>query len=568
MLFFGVAALRATEPEVTASIHVPPAEVHVLGDDIPLVWRFTNRSADPLAMLWEGCCRLNGKLSITANSQPVEILPPGASSFHTYSKAETLPPGQPMEFRSLLADWVRLPTGGQFDIGGRYTGVLTNQNPQVPAGFALWTGTATAVPTRLAVLGVDEYLAQRAARTRERGLELELQGPDRLPPLTPAIFTLTLRNLGDGSKSVNWPGTFQLWLVDERGWRLENGPKHLQISGEQLTIPPHGALKREFQLSSADLNGDPFGTLKVFLDLGAANRAEQRLPSSAVSLAWNLGPADTAVLLNEAAGGPAAGLRNPALKLLRQYLAALQPQLAALTNATLASDRARTLRAELQLAACLQPLAPKAGPVFLPLLPDAGGSWSVATPGARCGMLAGLDAAAQVARIVAVRRHLGWDLTPEIIPQLTMRVGEAIALAHSLAAHQSQLSGPVTWRHPQTDGAATNLVQFPLDFPSANVVFRLSRQPGGLQLDVAQKVLSPGRPAWMNALSASEARNLPGTRLGDTMALKDWLKSAPAALQPVVVAEDGITLEELQVRLQPVVDASVRMAVILPVALP
>ena len=95
--------------EVSASVHIPPAEVYVLGDDIPLVWRFTNQSADPLAMLWEGCCRLNGKLSITANGQAVEVLPPGASSFHTYSKAETLTPGKPMEFRSLLADWVRLP---------------------------------------------------------------------------------------------------------------------------------------------------------------------------------------------------------------------------------------------------------------------------------------------------------------------------------------------------------------------------------------------------------------------------------------------------------------------------
>ena len=48
----GSPALAADAPEVTATIQVQPAEVYVLGDDIPLIWNFTNQSTNSLAMLW------------------------------------------------------------------------------------------------------------------------------------------------------------------------------------------------------------------------------------------------------------------------------------------------------------------------------------------------------------------------------------------------------------------------------------------------------------------------------------------------------------------------------------
>ncbi len=554
--------------EVTASIHVPPAEVYVLGDEIPLVWRFTNRSSDPLAMLWEGCCRLNGKLAITANGRPVDVLPPGASSFHTYSKAETLPPGQPMEFSSRLADWVRLPAGGELEISGRYTGVLTNQNPQVASGLALWTGTAAATPTRLEVIGVEDYLDQRPERSRARGIELELAGPAQLAPLAPAIFTLTLRNPGNTPRTIDWPGTFQLWLVDDRGWRLEKGAKHLQLVGERLTVPPRGELARQFALSASDLNGEPFGTLQVFLDLGAATPEEKRVPSNAVTVTWDLSKADTAMLINEAAGGPATGLRNPALKLLRLYLDALQPVLESLTPTDLETDRARTLRSELQLAGYVQPLSPKAGMAFIPMAPGAGGNWSVALPDESRNVLDGLDGATQLARIADIRRHLGWDLTPEIKPKPETPVGEVFALAGSLAAHRAQFSGPVTWRQPQTGGGVTNLVEFPLGFPSANVLLKLTSADGRTRLSASRKPPAPGRPSWMNVLTAADVRELPQTDLPDMEALQKWLLGAPASLQPLVIADESLTCSELLSWLQPVVDASVRISVIAPAAVP
>ncbi len=560
--------LNSQAAEVAASIHVPPAEVYVLGDDIPLVWRFTNQSTNPLAMLWEGCCRLNGKLAVTAGGQVVDVLPPGASSFHTFSKAETLPPGKLMEFSSRLVDWVRLPMGGEFELGGRYTGVLPSQRPQIPTGLALWTGTATATPMKLAILSVDDYLAQRTARSRERGIELGLAGPDRLPPVAPVKFTATLRNLGDSAQSLDWPGTIQLWLVDERGWRLEKGLRHLPIPGEHLTIPPQGELKREFQLSSADLNGEPFGDLKMFLDLGPANAEVKRLPSSSLQVAWNLGPAEAVSLLNDAAGGPAAGMRNPSLKLLRQYLAALQPHLRDLIDEQLINDRARNLKAELLLAGCVQPLSPRPGPVFLPLQSNAPGAWSVALPGATCEAIAGLETAAQVDRIASIRRHLGWDLTIEAKPVSATPLGEMFALAKSLAPQQAQLAAPLTWRQPQSSGLATNQVQFPIEFPAANVVIRLRVIAGETSIEVARKPAQPNRPAWLNLLSADEVRTLPGTKLADSVALKTWLALGASTLQPVVLADESVVCGELLRLLQPLIDMSLRISIIAPRSLP
>ncbi len=567
-LVVGASALAAEGPEVTATIEVQPAEVYVLGDDIPLIWNFTNQSTNSLAMLWEGCCRLNGKLSVTTGGQPVEILPPGASTFHTYSKAETLPPGQPMKFSSLLADWVRLPTGGEFELGGQYTGVLPNQTPQIPAGTELWRGTARATSARLEVLDVDDYLGQRPARSQARGLEVQLTGPNRLPPLEAVTFTATFKNLTDAPLTLDWPGTFQLWLVDERGWRLTQAIKFLPVAAEKLALPPRGELRREFQLSSADLNGEPFGSLQLFLDLGAGADGARRVPSTDLEVAWELNPADTVALLNAAAGGSSAGMRNPPLKLLRQYLAALLPQLRELRAEELDGDRARQLRDQLVLAGCVLPLAPKPGAVFLPLERNATGAWSVALPGSGCESITGLEAAAQIERIAGVRRHLGWDLTAEVKPGTATRLGDLYGLAKSLAPQQDQLAGPLTWRVPQASGLATNQVQFPMTLPAANMVLKIRETSNGPVLAVARKAPQAGRPLWMNVFSAGELEALTGEVIADGAALEKWLQTETGMLQPVVIAGENLAAEAVLPLIRPLIERTLRIAIISPEALP
>ncbi|HSH16352.1 MAG TPA: hypothetical protein VLD18_09985, partial [Verrucomicrobiae bacterium] len=568
LLILTSSAMAAEGPEVTATIQVQPAEVYVLGDDIPLIWNFTNQSTNSLAMLWEGCCRLNGKLSVTTGGEPVEILPPGASSFHTYSKAETLPPGQPMKFSSLLADWVRLPTGGEFELGGQYTGVLPNQTPQIPAGTELWRGTARATAARLKVLSVNDYLVQRPIRSRARGLEIQLSGPDRLPPVDAVTFTATFKNLTDAPLMLDWPGTFQLWLVDERGWRLTQAIKYLPVSAEKLALPPRGELRREFQLSSADLNGEPFGPLQLFLDLGADAEGTRRVPSTDLKVAWNLGPADTVALLNAAAGGSSAGMRNPPLKLLRQYLCALLPQLRELRAEDLDGDRARQLRDQLVLAGCVLPLAPKPGAVFLPLERSATGAWSVALPGAGCESITGLEAAVQIERIAGVRRHLGWDLTAELKPGSATRLGDLFSLAKSLAPQQDQLAGPLTWRIPQASGLATNQVQFPTALPAANMVLKIRETSNGPELAVARKTPQPGRPLWMNVFSKGELQTLQGEVIVGGAALENWLQSETGTLQPVVIADENLAAEAVLPLIRPLIERTLRIPIVSPEALP
>src|SRR5690606_14176132 len=205
----------------------------------------------------------------------------------------------------------------------------------------------------------------------------------------------------------------------------------------------------------------------------------RRVPSTDLKVAWNLGPADTVALLNAAAGGSSAGMCNPPLKLLRQYLGALLPQLRELRAEDLDGDRARQLRDQLVLAGCVLPLAPKPGAVFLPLERSATGAWSVALPGAGCESITGLEAAAQIERIAGVRRHLGWDLTAEVRPGSATRLGDLFSLAKSLAPQQDQLAGPLTWRVPQASGLATNQVQFPTALPAANIVLKIRETSNG-----------------------------------------------------------------------------------------
>jgi hypothetical protein len=567
-LVVSASAMAAEVPEVTATIEVQPAEVYVLGDDIPLLWNFTNQSTNSLAMLWEGCCRLNGKLTVTTGGRPVDILPPGASTFHTYSKAETLPPGQPMKFSSLLADWVRLPAGGEFELGGQYTGVLPNQTPQIPAGTELWRGTARATSARLKVLGVDDYLAQRSARSRERGVAIQLSGPDRLPPVEAVTFTATFKNLTDAPLSLDWPGTFQLWLVDERGWRLTQAIKFLPVAAEKLTLPPGGELRREFQLSSADLNAEPFGLLRLFLDLGAGADGARRVPSTDLKVAWNLHPADTVALLNAAAGGSSAGMRNPPLKLLRQYLGALLPQLRTLRAEDLDGDRARQLRDQLVLAGCVLPLAPKPGAVFLPLELNAAGAWSLVLPGAGCESITGLEAAAQIERIAGVRRHLGWDLTAEVKPGAATRLGDLYGLAKSLAPQQEQLAGPLTWRVPQASGLATNQIQFPTTLPAANLVLKIRETSNGPVLAVARKSPQPGRPLWMNVFSKSELQSFEGEAITGAAALENWLQSETGTLQPLVIADENLAVEAVLPLIRPLIERTLRIPILSPEASP
>ncbi len=545
------------ESTVDATIEIPPAESYVLGDDIPLVWEFINHSTNSVAMLWEGCCRLNGKLDIQSAGQPVEILPPGAAAFHSFSKAAELKPEEPSQFSSLLSDWVKLPRGGTFEIGGRYTGVLPSQSPQVAEGLALWSGTAVAGAAQLKVLSVADYLDQRERRSGQRGIKLTLGSPTKLPAVDPVNLSVNVANVGNAPKDVAWPGTMQLWIVDENGFRLAQGTKYLRQPSEVIAILPGESVAREFQFSMTDLNGAPFGNYQVFLDLGETEDGTPRVPSNGVDVEWGLSDNELAQLLNDASGGPSVGMRNPPLKLLRLYLNEIAGRLPAVSDAGL-NVRAAELKRQLELAGCVQPIAPEPGFARFPVAISAEGIARLQIPGRDdCESLAGKNGVQQVEAVYEVRRHLGWDIGVEVRPDPKTKLASIFDFAGELEKTGLKLAAPPATDILGTDGQ-TNIVQFLTQPPSANLVIRVVEDG----LLVAAAGLDPKKPAWMSMFSSAQISSLEGEPVA-ARDLPGWLaRRGIKNLQMLVVADGTMEWGTLLPILNPFFSLSPRLSVI------
>lgn len=441
---------EARSAAVEAQLVIPPAETRVIGDPIPLIWRFSNTGSEPLGFMWEGCCRLNGRLSVTLDGRDVEPIPPGQALAHMFAKAERLEPGKPRDFDTRLSDWVRLERGGTYELRGRYTGVLPSQQPQVPRGLALWRDASETPPAHLAVIDVAEYLSQREARSRKRSITLELSGPERLPPLEPAPLKLRIRNTGAQAIHLQWPHPFDLWIVDGRGRRLSGVNTAVGGNYEEITIPAGDSVDRDIAFNSERMEGQPFGDYRVFVDLAPGREGQPRAPSSAFAMRWELGSSDVRQLVEKASSGSAAGLRNPALKLLRVHLGEIGSALESLANAAL-PDKAAQLAKELALAACLKPFSPAPGAVQLPLRIGRDGKWRFADAQlVRCATKAGSTPADQLAAIVGVRRHLGWQPGVELQPDETATAAALFQAVESLAPVRAELAAPPQWvvRHP------------------------------------------------------------------------------------------------------------------------
>lgn len=543
--------IPAQSATVTAELRVPPAEVYVIGDDIPLMWQFTNRESEPLAFLWEGCCRLNGRLDVTRAGQSLEPIPPGSSLAHQFARAEVLEPGQPGEFKTLLSDWVQLDKTGRYFLQGRYVGVLPSQQPQVPSTVNLWRGETRTDPIPLTVLSPDDYLTRRSERSDRRGLRLELAGPDRLPALGAASLEITFHNLNSEPQSIFWPGPAQLWILNERSERL--GVRFIDQPTEEITLPPLSRATRAFSLSADDLLDAPFGTYRVFIDHAGKGPDQPRVPSNAVALDWNLNADQVGDLVAKAAEGPSRGLRNPALKRLRVYLGLIRTQLAALNQAALDAEAAE-LAGELKLGACLKSFAPVPGAVEFKIAFRPNGDWVLAESDV-LACLNGADAAsaAQLDRILAVRRHLGWSVKLLIEPSPETRLGDIMKSVAGLEQFSDRLAGAVSARVVLPEQGMTNLVNFQTNYIPANLVIRLGGDTAQSPLGVARRTAEPGRPRWLNRFSRAELETVAFTPLPDAEALDDWLTGEHIeSPQITVLADSQLTWKRLNELLDPV----------------
>lgn len=433
--------------QVGLALRVPEAGTWVVGDPIPLYWRFSNGSTQALGFMWEGCCRLNGRLEVmrVGRATALETAPAGQALAHMFAKADRLEPGVAKEYDTRVADWVRLPGTGRYQLTGTYRGVLPSQVPQVPRGLGLWRDAATSAPIELEVLGVADYLAQREARVQRRGVRLTLDGPARWSPLTGAQYALAWENLGPGPVTVRWPDDVSFWVVDSEGERrapmavISGATTHwLLAAGETRTIP--------FGFAADRLEGEATGDYRVFVDLAEGQAREPRVPSNVLPLAWRFGPEEVLGLLRDAARGSGTGARNASLKMLRVYLGEIGTELERVPGAELTEDE-RKLADRLLLASRVRALSPKPGEVGVALVWDEAGGVTWSAPELRSGLAqvpGGIPG--QVGELLAIRRHLGWDLGLVLEPAAGTSVEGMVGMAGALMADPGSWAGPAEVR--------------------------------------------------------------------------------------------------------------------------
>jgi hypothetical protein len=471
---------------VSAQLVIPLAGTHVIGDAIPLHFRFQNNTTEPLAFMWEGCCRFNGRLTVTKDGRVIPPTPPGQALAHMFAKAERLEPGVPRDFDTRLSDWVTLTESGTYELKGRYQGVLEFQRPQVQRGLTLWRDTAETGPITVSVLTVADYLQQRGERAARRGLALALSGPAKLPPLEPVSLQLQFHNSAAREQTLRWPDAFQLWIVSDRGRRLGLGEMPVEAACEELALAPGARITREVQLGSDKFEGEPFGDYQVFLDLRAEGSERPRVPSNPIPLRWELTRADVIALLNQAAGGHRTGARNAPLKLLRVHVAEIQATLAVLVAdpAHALSVEAVPLARELAIAGRLKPLRPKPGLFQLKISPRPAPAtgWSIADPQVLAALspAAGAGAGPDALRtLLAVRRHLGWEVGVALKASADTRLVAVAAAARQLSAFRGELAA-----EPRADVSLDTNRLSAIEFPAApapvNLVLRIA--PGRMAM--------------------------------------------------------------------------------------
>jgi len=585
------AARPATNEPIRVEISIPPAQTHVIGDPTPLVWRFTNTSTQALAFMWEGCCRNNGKVEMRRQGPPppvTGIVPPhigpgsgiyspkcdhcrqtrklgeltvestvaGPAQAHQFARAVRLAPGATQEFSTRLADWVKAEFTGDYRLHAQYLGVQPKQRPQMPRGVALWNGRTASTELELSLLSVADYLAERAARAGARQLRLELAGPARLIPFQPAPLKLRLTNPSRAEQRLDWPACLDLWLVATNGARVVPFTEPDLGPAETLRIPAGGSVEREVLFSHELFVGEPFGAYQVFVDLRETS-GSLRVPSNLIPVTWQLDRELVTRLVREAADKPLTGARNEPLKLLRLYLGELTAPLRAVDPAAL-SPAAAKLTADLRTAAALKPLSPKPGRVDLSLRVWPDGKFEF-NDAALVAAFAGrpLPPAAQFGEVIAVRRHLGWDVAASLKPEPATPLRHvATALAALVPLHANLDNAPSTTLF-NADSTAFSGVTFPAGVIPANLVVRVTKAGRAVKLAVARRLPDPQRPGIEAMFSAAEIAKVALTDLPNRAALESFLADGQlAAPRPLVLAAPSLTWAELSAALAPLLNRS------------
>ena len=444
LLGLGEAFGQAKAPsQVQLQLNIPEAPFHVVGDPAPLNWEFINQSKQRLAFMWEGCCRLNGRVSATLDQVTLQSEPssdPAQLMAHRFARAARLYPDKSVEFETGISDWLEIRQSGTYQLFARYTGLLDNQRPNVTPGWQLWRQSAESKPVSATLLTPPDYVAKRTNLTKETGLALGLTKNNKWKPIEGTSLTLALKNQSGKQLSIAWPSALGLWILDANGRRVPLSLTRIKSASEELNIKPGGEAQKTVILEGGALGSKPFGTYQVFIDY---KTGDKRTPSNTIDIAWQLNQTQLTELLRAAGGGAKTGLRNKPLKLLRLHIASLGQALGQVDSTRLDAKGQRLLQ-ELKLAARLKPFGPKPGLVTLKLSIEKDDTLHFVNQAFGQELPSQGNIVSKLSSLATIRRHLGWTLAVELEPKSGVTKKQATRAIESLKALQPHLAKPPT----------------------------------------------------------------------------------------------------------------------------
>ena len=442
LLGLGQALGQAEAPSpVQLRLNIPEAPFHVVGDPAPLNWKFINPGKQRLAFMWEGCCRLNGRVSATLGDVTLQSEPfsdPAQLMAHRFAQAARLYPGKSVQFETGISDWLEIRHSGTYQLSARYTGLLDNQRPNVTPGWQLWRQSAVSKPVETTLLTAPDYVAKRAELARETGLALGLTKNRDWQPIEGTQLSLTLQNSGDKQRSIAWPSALGLWILDANGRRVPLSLTQVKSAPEELSIKPGGMVKKIVPLDGGALESKPFGAYQIFIDYKTGGK---RTPSNTIDIDWQLDQAQLAELLHAASGGAKTGLRNKPLKLLRLHIASLGQALGQL-DATRFDAKGQRLLQELKLASRLKPFGPKPGLITVKLSIENDGTLQFTNQALGQALPPQASIVEKISAMTAIRRHLGWAVAVELQPKSEVTEKQSTQAVESLKTLQPHLVRP------------------------------------------------------------------------------------------------------------------------------
>lgn len=551
LAFAQSAAAASDEGPISSRLDIPHAPTYVAGDSINLNWIFHNHADRPLAFMWEGCCRLNGRLDVEVEEgREFQKIPPGQALAHMFAKAAVIPPGEEQSFTTFLSDWVQLKESGTYRFIGHYVGVLPEQQPQVPEGVDLWRGETTTPPLQFTLLSVEDYLAQRTRRSQRRGLEVELKGPKVLSAFQESSLELGIGNMRAADVQLNWPTDMDLWILNPNGKRVPAGAALMHLKSDTIRIPAGESVARRIPFPIDVVEGESLGRYRVFVEL-KATAGQPRVPSEELELDWTLDKSRVERMVVEAAKGPPMAFRNPSLKLLRVYLQEVGGYLRNMKGNGL-EDETKELLQQLQLAACLKPLAPTPGEVRLKTEIAADGKISFRDPAMAACLSGRGDVARQMDALLGVRRHLGWDVAVEVFPDPKLSLAELAKAVKPLHALNRRLSGPPRARVIRVGKNLPGAIVFSETLSPANLVIRFSGTAGEMSMAVARKLPDPENPQLVAMFRPEEMEGLGYEALVTPGALETLLNDQRRGTPRVLAISDpNLRWGEIASRLEP-----------------